>query len=316
MRIYIAEWNEKNDASRKWGPKPNGQAPLDDTFQAADVMANYLDSLGHEVFPATQRPPQSTKGANLDLFIGVGAGNPLQIWGSKKQADGNLLGIETTFPIVWVGAQNASSNPFGVRYRTLARWPDADIEDISPIQSPNKFIPFEDREKRDQGIKDSIDSILAWIQRCKNKPATILNLNKKNTEELDYLKTELSELRVNQNKMISSIDSIQIKLLNFNDLHSDLITKLENDIELNFEKLFDSEEEKEIILQQLAQIAKASNNEEWYNRPLKSKIKIMIPFMIFRYEKELDVTNFTFPQNWKELKGIFINEKKADNKNS
>ena len=193
MKIYLAEWNEKNDASRKWGSKTPDSPPLDDTSLAADVIANYLNELGHEVYPATQRPPQSTKDIELDLFIGVGAGNPLGILGSNKNAEGNLLGVKTAFPIGWIGAQNASGNPYAVRYRTLARWSNSDIEDVSQIQSINGFIPFEEREKRDEAIRNAVDALLQWMQRCENNPETILHLNK----------TELSKTISSENPKIN-----------------------------------------------------------------------------------------------------------------
>jgi hypothetical protein len=46
--------------------------------------------------------------------------------------------------------------------------------------------------------------------------------------------------------------------------------------------------------------------EEWQNRPAKTKIKLAIPFIVGKLEREMDITGAEFPKSWAELKAIFL----------
>ena len=190
MRIYITEWNEKYDFSRRWGEDSEDKYFLDDSDTAINVVINYLVKKGHEVIPVTKRPPQSTMHSELDLFIGVGAGDPLGISAHKKILPSGLMGIDSEFSIAWIGAQNATSNPSACRYRTFIRFPFSHISDITPIKSVNDYIRFQDRELRDEGIKIAVDEILSQVGQFESSG---IKTNKDTEVKLPDLKLKQTE---------------------------------------------------------------------------------------------------------------------------
>ena len=46
--------------------------------------------------------------------------------------------------------------------------------------------------------------------------------------------------------------------------------------------------------------------DDWADRKIKDKIKISIPFIVGKIEREYDISGITTPKNWNEFKRIFI----------
>lgn len=151
-------------------------------------------------------------------------------------------------------------------------------------------------------IQDLINSIQIEID------SLYLKINRTKNDKEDFIKGELEDIKENQKSIISSLDIIQSELDKFLIKHKTEIESLQKLIETDFKKLFDSEYEKKTILEKLNKMADENKNPDWYNQPLKSKLKFMLPLVIFKYEKEMDISNFKFPKNMGELKQIFVND--------
>lgn len=44
----------------------------------------------------------------------------------------------------------------------------------------------------------------------------------------------------------------------------------------------------------------------WYDNQIKDKIKLSIPFLFVKWERELDISGIKMPKNWNDFKSIFI----------
>lgn len=209
MKIYLAEWNEINDLSRLFDISREGEPKKDDTRIAGQVILEFLKSLGHDVYMpfGIGKPPHSTQDKELDLFIGIGAGDPIGMEGYKKIGESKYMGVPTKFPIVWIGAQDATANPWAVRYRTLARWMNCHIEDITPIKHVSEYVPFKDRKGRDQAIVNAVKQVLFWKNECEEKPERLNSFAIKDEVKSD-LKTNSEKIAIdelnNQIKMLLS----------------------------------------------------------------------------------------------------------------
>lgn len=53
-------------------------------------------------------------------------------------------------------------------------------------------------------------------------------------------------------------------------------------------------------------IQENSISKEWYNRTPKDKVKIVIPFIVGRLEREYDLNGAKFPTSWSEFKSIIF----------
>lgn len=77
-------------------------------------------------------------------------------------------------------------------------------------------------------------------------------------------------------------------------------------------EMFNNNEEQKLFFDKVNSIIKKLNPKEskefegWQNQPIKHKLKVILPLVIFNYEAEMDVSKFTFPKNWKDLKEWFI----------
>ena len=101
MIIYMTQWNEINDPFRL-DMSREGEDGLDDTGIAGQVIKNYLESLGFSIVLVSFKPSRYKENDKIDLFIGIGAGNPIGLSSSKKTGDSALMGVQTPFPIVWM----------------------------------------------------------------------------------------------------------------------------------------------------------------------------------------------------------------------
>lgn len=157
-------------------------------------------------------------------------------------------------------------------------------------------------EKDETGfIQELINSIQIEID------SLYLKLNRNNSE--NKFQNDLKSIKENQQTMMSSLENIESELHKFKIANKAQIEKLQEAIDKDFEKLFVSDSEQQQLLEKLNTIAKNENNQEWFDQPLKTKLKVMLPLVIFKYERELDISNFKFPKNLIELKRIFTNEK-------
>jgi len=134
-----------------------------------------------------------------------------------------------------------------------------------------------------------------------------LKLKFSETKELN-IKEDLEIIINQQSEILNSVDSLGNQFKDYHKQNKENFDKIEKEIDSNFHKLFKSNDERTDILQRLDNIAKEQNVQDWQNRPLKSKLKVMLPLILFKYEREMDISDFKFPNNWVEFKELFISK--------
>lgn len=198
LNIGLAPWNVEYDFSRKF--EMDDENKLDDTMIAASVITQYLKDLGHNVSANLQIPPHNEKHDKPNLFIGVGAGDPLGLQArhlSVEKFDSRLFGVETQYPLGWIGAMNITSYPFSAIYRVYVRGVTGiiehlDIPDSSGISAEEfdgkytKPIRFSDRDNRDKAVKVCTDVLLDWYENQSGNSQPIERIPLENNSDFLY----------------------------------------------------------------------------------------------------------------------------------
>ncbi len=164
MNIQLAPWKNSNDwMVKNWASPYEEGSKLDDTEKAGALLKDYLVSLGHDVTVTLDLPPHNERfySANdLDLFLGVGAGDPVSP-GFGNGRDRRALGVETAYPVAWIGPSVITSHPFSAFYRAYARDLTGDLILLNQGLNPEP-VALDDRERRDTVIRLLADKILEW----------------------------------------------------------------------------------------------------------------------------------------------------------
>lgn len=141
----------------------------------------------------------------------------------------------------------------------------------------------------------------------------------KNIPDEEYFDKQFGNLLESNNALNLGIQKLEAKIIDKLNLMSEdakkanqQITKSLDSIE---EGIFNNKEEQSKFFDKVNFIIEKLNPKEseefkgWQNQPLKHKLKVVLPLVILQYEAEMDVSKFSFPKSWKELKEWFINKK-------
>jgi len=166
LLIQMAPWNVEYDFSRMLaqGMDKGKSGQLDDTEIAGSVARDYLVSLGHDVHVSFGVPPHNEKLAPMtpDIFLGVGAGDPFNIPHHEAGGERRKMGVETSYPIAWIGCTNLTSTPWSAFYRAFVRGREGDVELLGRM-SYEATASYEDRLGRDTLIRECVDVVLDWL---------------------------------------------------------------------------------------------------------------------------------------------------------
>jgi hypothetical protein len=93
-----------------------------------------------------------------------------------------------------------------------------------------------------------------------------------------------------------------------------VLEDIQGSIESMGERLFANADEQrkfyEKMMSKLSDTEKEEVEHIWKKGDIKQKIKFSLPFLIGKYEAEIDLSEKRFPRSWKEFKAWFIEEAK------
>lgn len=119
---------------------------------------------------------------------------------------------------------------------------------------------------------------------------------------------------------IKSLDDGQIKLYdhfskieqNLSKILTEVVKEIRDDINKYEESLFESPAEQSVLMSKVDEILQKMDDkpddELWHDREPTTKIKAILPLIIFQFEKEMIIKDFKMPKTWKEFKRWFIKE--------
>lgn len=176
------------------------------------------------------------------------------------------------------------------------------LESVDTIK--NNLVSIKNQRK--QLKEDSIMGVLSHDQIYRRQNSIVKSLIQivdncfTGDEESSFIEKKLDQI-------VDSTDLINSNLEAFKKSQAIILAQIVE----NHDQLFESRSEQRLIIGKIEEIIEKSNSldklpDDWYDRPVKDKIKLSIPFFIGKWERELDITGAKI--DWKNLKRILIKD--------
>lgn len=122
------------------------------------------------------------------------------------------------------------------------------------------------------------------------------------TEDIARSNEEIALLARERNEMLERMSEKM----------QEVLSSIQKSLDSLGDNLFASQEEQQLFYEKM--LAKLSADEKekvegiWKKGDIKQKLKLSLPFLIGKYEAEIDFSDKRIPRSWKEFKAWFIEE--------